>query len=255
MWIVGNKIFISMRTKFFAVMCCTAMLLAACEKEEKEPVAITLDWGNNEKFTEEDVTISGSITGHNYVDLGLSVKWATCNIGANAPKDYGNYYAWAETTTKNTYHWSTYKYCLETGAYTFDYTKYYTDRGIGSIVDNKTTLEAVDDAATQNWGGSWRTPTNIEIRELQSNCASEWVSLNGIEGLKVISHKNGNVLFLPAAGYRENNGLYCAGSKGYYWSSSLYFTGPGCAYCMDFQFFATDAKTRYWGLPIRPVCK
>ena len=103
-------------------------------------------YGNQVSFA----TNNGTENGYAYVDLGLSVKWATCNVGASKPEDYGDYFAWGETTTKSTYNWSTYKYCK--GAYN-NLTKYNTSSGYGSV-DNKTTLELSDDAARANWGGS-----------------------------------------------------------------------------------------------------
>ncbi|MBR3609326.1 MAG: hypothetical protein IKL50_05525, partial [Bacteroidales bacterium] len=95
---------------------------------------------------------TGMENGKGYVDLGLSVKWATCNVGATTPEEYGYYFAWGETTPKTTYYWSAYKYCNGTDD---SMTKYCTNSKYG-IVDNKTTLELTDDAAHVNWGGSWR---------------------------------------------------------------------------------------------------
>ncbi|MBR5532185.1 MAG: T9SS C-terminal target domain-containing protein, partial [Bacteroidales bacterium] len=133
-----------------------------------------------------------SNTENEYVDLGLpsGIKWATCNVGANSPEDYGDYFAWGETEPKDYYDWSTYKYC--NGSYDI-MTKYFTDSDYGTV-DNKTTLELTDDAAHVNWGGNWRMPTKAEQDELRNtdNCTWEWTTLNGVEGYKVISKKNGN---------------------------------------------------------------
>ncbi|MBQ7388829.1 MAG: hypothetical protein IJW01_05635, partial [Paludibacteraceae bacterium] len=136
------------------------------------------------------------------VDLGLSVKWATCNVGASTPEGYGNYYAWGETTTKSTYDWSTYKWC--NGSYK-TLTKYCTSSTYGTV-DNKTVLELADDAARVNWGGAWRMPTDAEWTELRENC--EWTLTSdyngtGVKGRVVTSKTNGNHIFLPAAGYRS----------------------------------------------------
>ena len=192
--------------------------------------------------------------GHAYVDLGLSVKWATCNVGATTPEGYGNYYAWGETTPQTTYDWSTYKYC--NGEWN-RMTKYCIDSEYGRV-DNKTTLELSDDAAHVNWGGSWRMPTLAEQEELMdtNNCTWTWTTQNGVEGYKVRSRKNGNSIFLPAAGYRYNSDFYGAGYDGGYWSSSLYTIDNACAY-----YLSVDSSGEAWnynlgrcrGRSVRPV--
>ena len=194
--------------------------------------------------------------GHEYVDLGLpsGLKWATCNVGATTPEGYGNYYAWGETTPKTTYKWSTYKYC--NGTYD-SMTKYCTDSEYG-IVDNKTTLELSDDAAHVNWGGSWRMPTKAEQDELRdiNNCTWTWTTQNGVNGYKVTSKKNGNSIFLPAAGYRYYSDLSDAGSGGHYWSSSLLTSESYRAY--DLYFYSSYVNWGYdnreYGHSVRPVC-
>lgn len=190
--------------------------------------------------------------GHDYVDLGLSVKWATCNVGATKPEEYGDYFAWGETEPKSTYNWSTYKYCNGSSS---TLTKYNTDRSKGTV-DNKTTLELSDDAARANWGGSWRMPTDAELTELREQCTWTWTSKNGVNGYKVTSQSNGNSIFLPAAGYRSGSSLYYAGSYGYYWSSLLNTGYPGRAWGVDFR---SGSVSRYYysrchGHSVRPVC-
>ena len=158
---------------------------------------------------------SDSHNGHEYVDLGLSVKWATCNVGAESPEGEGDYFAWGETATKENYSWSTYFDSDEDGKI---FTKYNNE-------DGKTVLDPVNDAAHVNWGGSWRMPTKAEWQELLDNCTWEWTTQNGINGYKVTSNKEGYThksIFLPAAGNRSGIGLYGEGSEGYYWSSSLW---------------------------------
>ena len=191
---------------------------------------------------------------HEYVDLGLSVKWATCNVGAAKPEDYGDYFAWGETEPKSTYDWSTYKWCL--GSHN-TLTKYCTDSYYGTV-DNKAQLELSDDAARVNWGGSWRMPTWAERAELRENCSWIWVCQNGVYGYRVTSKKQGYTnksIFLPAAGYRNDGSLYNAGSSGYYWSSSLRPGYPSNAY--NLRFFSSYAdcysNDRYYGYPVRPV--
>ncbi len=189
---------------------------------------------------------------HGYVDLGLSVKWATCNVGADSPEDYGDYFAWGETGPKSTYDWSTYKWCK--GSET-TMTKYCTDSDYGTV-DNKTQLDLSDDAARANWGGPWRMPTLYEWWELRQKCSWTWITQNGVEGYKVTSETNGNSIFLPAAGCRYDSSLGSAGSNGYYWSSSLSTDYP---YDAGYVYFNSSYvgwyyDYRYYGLSVRPVC-
>ena len=193
---------------------------------------------------------------HEYVDLGLSVKWATCNVGATKPEEYGDYFAWGETTTKSTYNWSTYKYC--NGSYN-NLTKYCTDSYYGTV-DNKTQLELSDDAARANWGGSWRMPTDAEMTELREQCTWTWTTQNGVYGYKVTSKKSGYTnksIFLPAAGYRGGSSLDNAGSNGSYWSSSLRTDYPGSAWYVYFgsSNVLRHNYYRYYGFSVRPVCQ
>lgn len=191
--------------------------------------------------------------GHAYVDLGLSVKWATCNVGATAPEEYGDYFAWGETTPKTTYDWSNYKYC---NGDEYSMTKYCTDSYYGTV-DNKTTLELSDDAARVNWGGSWRMPTYGELSELRNtnNCTWEWTTQNGVNGYKVTSKKNGNSIFLPAAGFRGSSGLCDVTTAGLYWSSSLSTSNGFDACILGFYSSGVDlvGNYRYVGQCVRPV--
>ena len=196
------------------------------------------------------------IDGHRYVDLGLSVKWATCNVGADSPEDYGDYFAWGETKPKSTYNESTYKWYQGDS---YDLTKYCTDRDYGTV-DNKTQLDLSDDAAHVNWGGSWRMPTYDEWTELKEKCTWTWHRHtyyydDEVVGYEVTSKINGNSIFLPAAGYRDDSRLF---PGGYYWSSSLFTKFPFCAWSMGFDFSIAPlyarAPVRYYGLSVRPVC-
>ena len=193
-----------------------------------------------------------TINNHAYVDLGLpsGLRWATTNVGATNAEDYGDYYAWGEIAPKTTYAWE--NYTLANGSST-TLTKYNNSSSYGTV-DNKTTLEAADDAATQIWGGNWRMPTIDEWQELIDNCTWTWTTLNGVNGRKVVA-TNGNSIFLPAAGYRYNDGLYNAGSLGLYWSGSLYTDYPN--YAKDVNFYSgshgTNYGDRYCGLSVRPV--
>ena len=203
-------------------------------------------------FTKGTAVISGTENGYDYVDLGLpsGLRWATMNVGATNPKDYGNYYAWGEFATKTTYNWSTYEYA--NGSST-TLTKYNNSSSYGTV-DKKTTLEEADDAATQKWGGNWRMPTIDEWDELLKNCDCTWTTLNGVNGYEVKA-TNGNSIFLPAAGYRSYGVLNYAGSYGYYWSSSLGTLNPYAAQSVYFysDSHGTDCNYRYYGLSVRPV--
>ena len=195
--------------------------------------------------------------GHDFVDLGLpsGTLWATCNVGAINPEDYGDYFAWGETTIKETYSWSTYKYC--NGSST-TFTKYCNNSSYGNegFTDTLTTLEAGDDAATANWGAGWRMPTSTEMQELFDNCTYEWTTQNGVSGEK-FTGPNGKSIFLPAAGYRNGTEFVSANSNGngFYWSRMLYIdnTLDSVEFHFDNTHTSMGATTRKCGLPVRPV--
>lgn len=188
--------------------------------------------------------------GHEYVDLGLpsGTLWATCNVGATTPEGYGDYFAWGETVTKEIYDGSTY---FDTNDGGWGFTKY-------NYLGRKTVLDLEDDAAHVNWGGSWRMPTRAEWQELLDNCTWTWTTQNGINGSKVTSNKAGytdKFIFLPAAGYRDEDGLSSVGSYGGYWSSSLDERSALYAWIL---YFGSDQRYpfsyyRYWGRSVRPV--
>ena len=188
---------------------------------------------------------------HEAVDLGLSVKWATCNVGADSPEEYGEYFAWGETEPKEKYDWSTYKWC--NGSYN-TLTRYNNSSEFGTV-DNRTTLLLEDDAARANWGGNWRMPTFEELTELRYYCDWTQTTQNGVYGYLVKSRTNTNSIFLPAAGGRGYDDLYTAGSWGYYWSSSLRTDYPYYAYLVGFHSGGVSRLgfNRYYGLPVRPV--
>jgi len=189
---------------------------------------------------------------HDYVDLGLSVKWATCNVGADSPEDYGDYFAWGETQPKSDYRWSTYKWCRGNED---NLTKYCTKRSYGKV-DNNTQLDLSDDAARVNWGGSWRMPTHDELTELRKECKWTWTTQKGVNGYKVTSKTNGRSIFLPAAGYRGGSSLSLAGESGGYWLSSLGVVDPSLARYLYFNSSLVDRNFngRDYGRSVRPVC-
>ena len=208
--------------------------------------SIGTSYGEQESFTTNEEVVATP----EYVDLGLSVKWATFNVGATKPEEYGDYFAWGETESKNTYSWSTYKWC--NGSST-TLTKYCTSSSYGTV-DNKKTLELSDDAAYANWGGEWRTPTDAELTELRTQCTWTWTTQNGVNGYKVTG-TNGNSIFLPAAGYRYSSSLGSAGSYGYYWSSTLEISSSSLALNVGFNYSYVSSYhyDRYFGRSVRPV--
>lgn len=182
-----------------------------------------------------------------YVDLGLRVKWATFNVGASAPEDYGDYFAWGEVEPKEKYGWETYKWCDGTASNMTKYNK----------TDGLTTLELDDDAAHVNWGGKWRMPSKVEMQELFEKCVWEADTVNGISGHRVTG-PNGNSIFIPTAGYYNHDhgeGIQGLKSIMYLWTSSC--NGNSNAY--DLMFYhstlpdGVSSNTRRVGFPIRPV--
>ena len=198
--------------------------------------------------------LSGEINGHEWIDLGLSVKWATCNIGASSPSDYGSYFAWGETMSKIEYEWETYKFRVTGDSYdNVMFSKYNTESEHGTV-DNKTMLDLSDDAARSNWGGSWRMPTDAELTELRTNCTWTWTIQNGKNGYMVTSKNNGNCIFLPAAGKRYGS-LEDADSEGGYWSSTLNTVNPysACSVYFFSNLVLNSVSSRCGGRSIRPV--
>ena len=162
---------------------------------------------------------------HEWVDLGLpsGTLWATCNIGADNPEEYGDYFAWGETAPKEVYEWSTYKWNDRSNG---KFTKYCTDSKYGTI-DNNTELLSEDDAAYVNWGKNWRMPSLEQIRELINCCSWLWTTRNGVNG-QLVTGPNGNTMFLPAAGNRQKL-HHCDAGMGYYLSRTLKSDQPGFA--------------------------
>ena len=189
------------------------------------------------------------INGHKFVDLGLpsGLLWARTNVGAASSSDDGDYFAWGETESKSYYDWSTYKW----GSSSSNLSKY-------NYSDNKTTLEAADDAATVNWGAPCRMPDSSEFEELYSKCDWSWKSsYNGTSGY-LVTGPNGNTIFFPASGYRDFVGLYNHGSFGYYWSRSLNSSDTDYARYLYFGsgfISPTRYRNRFYGFSVRPVAE
>ncbi len=196
--------------------------------------------------------------GHYYVDLGLfsGTLWATYNVGATAPEEYGDYFAWGETESKSNYDWNTYKWCTGEWALSSDsksITKYcmYSKK---TKKDKKNQLELADDAAYVNWGSEWRMPTQVEIQELVEECQWIWTTIHDVRGYQIIGPNN-NSIFLPAAGHKLSNFTY--ENEGGYWSSSLYKRDKSTAGSLNFtwsginEIFSSDS--RHIGNSVRPV--
>ena len=213
------------------------------------------------------------------VDLGLSVNWATCNLGAAEPAGYGDYYAWGETepyynsqdpivwkSGKTGYNWDSYRWCNGFSNTHYTFTRYCSSKrewywGGSGTPDGKTDFKDYgykDDAARQKLGGSWRTPTDAEWAELLDNCTWTWTTQSSMWGYRVTSRMKGftdKSIFLPAAGCRHDSGLYNTGRDGDYWSSSLNTGFPDDARYLHFSsggHYRHDSN-RCYGHSIRPV--
>ena len=188
---------------------------------------------------------------HEWVDLGLpsGTLWATCNVGANAPEEFGHQFAWGETAPKETYSWDTYKWC-ENGLLT----RYCNDSSFGPV-DNKVELDPEDDAAYVNWGPSWRMPTVAQLEELYDNCTQQWTTMNGVKGI-LVTGPNGNTMFLPAAGFNWGDNNTGEGTSGDIWSRELYTNICDFAYRLMFHYEgwrAPSTGTRSFGSTVRAV--
>ena len=213
-------------------------------------------WASDGLFATCTVTVTAyTVATPEAIDLGLpsGLKWASFNLGASEPEEYGDYYAWGETAPKNDYSWSTYKWCM--GANN-TITKYCSDSSYGynGFRDGKAVLDPEDDAAHVNLGGKWRMPTHAEWQELRDNCTWKWTTRNGVNG-RLVTGSNGNSIFLPAAGYRNLAGLNNAGSVGNYWDTSLNTNYSDNA---NGIFFNSDNVSwyrypRFCGRSVRPV--
>lgn len=214
----------------------------------------TENGSENNTGNDDTASTTGKNNGHDWVDLGLSVRWATCNVGASSAEKYGDYFAWGETTPKgydDDDSWSVYQLCNGSEN---TLTKYCTDSGLGKV-DNKTILDLNDDAAHVNWKGDWRMPTKAEFDELVNKCTWKWQSQNGKNGYKITSKKNKNSIFLPTeyTGY-----AFSSGKSGSYWSSSIYNNSfPNYASLLSFSEGNIAPNNRDFRCrlhAIRPVC-
>ena len=208
------------------------------------------------------------------VDLGLSVKWASFNLGASKPEEYGDYFAWGETEPyyisldplewkegkEKGYDWASYKWSMGSGT---TLTKYSPNPlyGFDGFTDERFALDPEDDAAVAHLGGKWRMPLASEFAELRDQCTWTWTTRNGVKGYEVTSNTNGNRIFLPCSGAWHHLSNWSAGQYGYFWTSSVIAGTPSSAYGVNYYyseyyssysvaFFVDD---RSGGLPVRPV--
>ena len=248
----------------------------------KTTVAITLALLSCLAFTFPERSVINEINGHEYVEMGDGLKWATCNVGASVPQEAGDYYSWGETSTKDDYRWETYKWMEKGKGEWSSITKYTIKDGMTEGIwyqksstdstsleftgDELTSLTHEDDAAVVNWGGSWRTPTVQEWNRLIDNSKFvwRWKKINGVPGFKVTSKIKGylgNSIFLPASGGYEGNKPTMTGNGGYYWSSTLSYENSDGAYDLGFLVNPRTRKKiidlgpdfRLYGLSVRAV--
>lgn len=191
----------------------------------------------------------GMDNGHEWVDLGLSVKWATCNVGANSPQEFGSFFAWAESKPKNSFYWKNYFDSLDSQGKKFRY--YYNNGG-------KTHIETWEctDAARQIWGGGWRTPSYAEMQELVKKCTWTQKTINGVKGYEV-KGPNGNSIFLPATGWRWGTKHAFQGVGADYWTNAIDSKNSRLAHNLHFEgtVIGIYSIERYMGRVIRPVVK
>ena len=282
---IGNQIYVyesSNGIPLNAGKYTTIGLIVGQDKIELEGATVT-DWTAGDNLPDGKAKLFDPYNGHAYVDLGLpsGLKWATCNVGATKPEEYGDYFAWGDTVPyyssqdpltwrekKTGYKWASYTWC-EGSSNTM--TKYCNngDYGYNGFTDSKTTLDLEDDAARYQWGGSWRMPTKGDIEELlatkDNTTDYTWTWCDGsttryagtdVAGWQIVRDSTGATLFLPAAGYRYDSYLYGVGDLGIYWSSSLSTDCPYCAwnFYFDSGYRGTNYYGRYYGLSVRPVC-
>ncbi len=231
--------------KLFSMLLCGAMLVSFSACENNEP--------NGDSTTNGGTT--GTHKGYEWVDLGLSsgTRWATCNVAATSPEEYGEYFAWGEVTPALDYSIGLYLHSSGHG----QMIKYCTNSDDGKV-DNKTIFEPEDDAATANWGDGWRMPTIKEFQELVDECTWTWTYNYNEAKVKgcIVTGPNGNSIFLPAAGLKSGRTLYSDGVYGSYWSSSLCEDYSRTAYGLTFKASDYDcegAGFREDGYTVRPV--
>lgn len=204
-------------------------------------------------------TFSSAQSKHQYVDLGLSVKWATCNIGADKPEDHGDYFSWGETENKRINNWETYRF---TEGDKNEISKYCGNSQYGwhELADSLSALEPDDDVAHKKWGGNWRIPTKAQMKELIDNCTWTWTTRNEINGYLVTGKKPGYTnrsIFIPVTGTFDDGKIFNPTKSGHYWSRDCGTVYPPYAYTLELS--AREAsigmESRCESIAVRPVCQ
>ena len=255
-----------MKQNYFTLLLAAAGLLAGIQTAKAQKVVLHM---KGDKTIECSLSQLDSITfegndliieeEHEWVDLGLpsGTLWATCNVGANSPEEYGDYFAWGETKPKEEYSWNTYIYCMD------DYNTltrycYQSECGYNGFTDTLTELLPEDDAAIANWGNGWQMPSLAQLQELFDSkyTTAKWTTQNGVNGRLIASKSNSNAIFLPAAGEYYDAKIDYDGRYGDYWSRSLNAYDSPYADALSFNsssVFWEDHLYRYRGKSVRPV--
>ena len=229
---------------FLLVMVSSFALVCACSEDEENEL-----YAENEPTEPDNGVIEEK---YEAVDLGLpsGTMWATCNVGASFPEDFGEFYAWGEIETKGDYKWKTYKWCKGTE---YSMTKYCTESYYGTV-DSCSILTPSDDVATVKWGEKWHIPTIYQIEELFLFCSWTWTEQNGVKGYFVLGPSNESI-FLPAAGIRYGTDFYLRGAYGCYCSTSLHELYGYNSYYLGFESgsYGFGSDNRCYGFSVRPV--
>ena len=232
------------RFLILSILALSSQTIYAQGKISRQPQSTT-------STTSTKLSVSGNLNGHDYVDLGLSSgrRWATCNLGSKSPAGYGEYYAWAETTPKTSYTSSNYNGCVDIHPDGLGDIKSDTIRAQYRIIDNPKF-----DAARKNWGENWELPTSADFAELNNECTWTLKTIDGHKGY-LVTGPNGNSIFLPMAGLKENQNKSQVGSGGFYWTGD-HWDARDRSTMIDFHESSHNGSIwcyRYKGLSVRPV--
>lgn len=247
-----------MKQLYLTLLLVAAMLLIGLQTVKAQKVVLHTTGGQTIECLVSELDSITFEEEHEWVDLGLpsGTLWATCNVGASSPEEYGDHFAWGETKPKEEYSWNTYTYC--NGDYkTLTKYCYQSECGYNCFTDTLTELLPEDDAATTNWG-SWQIPSLAQLQELFDSeyTTATWTTLNGVNGRLIASKNNSNAIFLPAAGEHYDAKIDYDGRYGDYWSRSLNAYDSPYADALSFNsssVFWEDHLYRYRGKSVRPV--
>ena len=250
-----------MKQLYLTLLIVMAGLLAGIQKAKAQKVVLFKTDGQAIEclVSELDSISFVDADEHEWVDLGLpsGTLWATCNVGAGSPEEYGDYFAWGETEPKSNYSWTSYTHC-EGNYDTLTKYCYQNECGNNGFTDTLTELLSEDDAATMNWGNDWQMPSLAQLQELFDSeyTTATWTTQNGVNGQLIMGKRNGNTIFLPAAGEHYDTKFDFDGRYGDYWSRSLNAYDSPYADALSFNSGSVhweDHLYRYRGKSIRPV--